>query len=149
MPAAAIAALSLAAFGSGVSLRVNDALLPRLAGEFGVSIGTAGRGVSFFAIAYGASQLLFGPLGDRYGKYRVVAWASMACAVATLLCALASDFTLLRWARVAAGATAAAIIPLSMAWIGDVIDYEQRQPVLARFLMGQIVGLAGGVWLGG
>jgi predicted MFS family arabinose efflux permease len=56
---------------------------------------------------------------------------------------------LLRWARVAAGATAAAIIPLSMAWIGDVIDYEHRQPVLARFLIGQIVGLSAGVWLGG
>ena len=36
-----------------------------------------------------------------------------------------------------------------MAWIGDVVDYEQRQPVLARFLIGQIVGLSAGVTLGG
>ena len=36
-----------------------------------------------------------------------------------------------------------------MAWIGDVVPYEQRQPVLARFLIGQIVGLSSGVWLGG
>jgi predicted MFS family arabinose efflux permease len=48
-----------------------------------------------------------------------------------------------------AGATAAAIIPLAMAWIGDVVPYAQRQPVLARFLIGQIVGLSSGVWLGG
>jgi predicted MFS family arabinose efflux permease len=52
-------------------------------------------------------------------------------------------------ARLMAGATCAAIIPLSMAWIGDVIPYRQRQPVLARFLIGQILGLSTGVLLGG
>jgi len=132
-----------------VSLRVNDALLPRLVGEFSVSLGTAAHVISFFSIAYGLAQLLFGPLGDRFGKYRVIAWATLACAAATLLCALAWNFPALLASRVLSGATAAAIIPLSMAWIGDVIDYEHRQPVLARFLIGQIVGLAAGVWFGG
>jgi predicted MFS family arabinose efflux permease len=36
-----------------------------------------------------------------------------------------------------------------MAWIGDVVPYEQRQPVLARFLIGQILGLSTGVFVGG
>ena len=44
------------------------------------------------------------------------------------------------------GATAAAVIPLSMAWIGDNVPYERRQPVLARFLIGQITGFSLGVW---
>ncbi|HKX41521.1 MAG TPA: MFS transporter, partial [Burkholderiaceae bacterium] len=149
IPTGAIACLSLAAFGSGVSLRVNDALLPRLSTEFSVSLSTAAHVISFFSIAYGLAQLLFGPLGDRFGKYRVIACASLACAAATLLCGLAWSFTTLLAARVLAGATAAAIIPLSMAWIGDVVAYDERQPVLARFLIGQIVGLAGGVWFGG
>jgi predicted MFS family arabinose efflux permease len=149
LPRGAVACLSLAAFGSGMSLRVNDAMLPQLAREFGVSLGQASQVISLFAVAYGVSQLLFGPLGDRFGKYRVIAWATGACAVAALACALAPDFAALRVARVLAGATAAAIIPLAMAWIGDVVSYEQRQPVLARFLIGQIVGLSSGVWLGG
>jgi hypothetical protein len=34
-------------------------------------------------------------------------------------------------------------------WIGDVVPYEHRQAVLARFLIGQIIGLTAGVWLGG
>src|SRR5205823_2893267 len=59
------------------------------------------------------------------------------------------DFPLLIAARLFAGATAAAVIPLSMAFIGDVVPYDQRQPVLARFLIGQILGLSTGVWLGG
>ncbi len=149
MPRSAVGCLALAAFASGLSLRVNDALLPRLAGEFAVSLGQASQVIGAFAIAYGIAQLLFGPLGDRYGKYRVIAWACAACAVTALLCAAAPGFDGLLLARALAGATAAAVIPLAMAWIGDVVPYEQRQPVLARFLIGQIVGLSGGVWLGG
>jgi predicted MFS family arabinose efflux permease len=149
LPRRAIACLSLAAFGSGIALRINDALLPRLAAEFGIGLGQAAQVISWFAIAYGLAQLVFGPLGDRHGKYRVIAWATAACAFSSALCALAPGFEGLRAARVLAGATAAAIIPLSMAWIGDVVDYEHRQPVLARFLIGQIVGLTVGVWFGG
>jgi predicted MFS family arabinose efflux permease len=149
LPRGAIACLALTALGSGLSLRVNDALLPHLAQEFGVSLGSASQVISLFAIAYGFAQLFFGPVGDRFGKYRVVGWAAAACSLAALACAVAPGFNALRAARMLAGATAAAIIPLSMAWIGDVIPYERRQPVLARFLIGQILGLSAGVWIGG
>jgi predicted MFS family arabinose efflux permease len=149
IPAIAVPLLSLAAFGSGISLRVTDPLLPQLALQFNVSLGDASLVITAFSIAYGLSQLLFGPLGDRYGKYFIVACASLACALTATSCAVASGFTALLVARLMAGATAAAIIPLSMAWIGDVIAYDQRQPVLARFLIGQILGLSAGVLAGG
>jgi len=149
MPRGAVVCLSAAAFGSAMSLRISDALLPRLAAEFSVSLGTASQVISVFAISYGLAQLLFGPLGDRFGKYRVVAWACAACALTASLCGVAGNFDLLRLARALAGATAAAIVPLAMAWIGDVVPYEERQPVLARFLIGQIAGISSGVWVGG
>ena len=149
IPRSAVVALSFAAFASGISLRVTDALLPRLAQEFNVPIGTAASVITVFAVAYGLSQLLFGPMGDRFGKYLVIGWACVACSLSALSCALAPNFIGLLLARTAAGATAAAIIPLSMAWIGDVIEYDQRQPVLARFLIGQIMGLSAGVMVGG
>ena len=149
VPVLAIAGLALAAMASGISLRVTDALLPRLATEFSISVGQASQVITAFAVAYGLSQLFFGPLGDRYGKYRVIAWACLASCFTSLLCALAPTHTALMGARLVAGATAAAIIPLSMAWLGDAVPYERRQPVLARFLIGQITGFAVGVWLGG
>jgi predicted MFS family arabinose efflux permease len=149
IPGSAVLLLSLAAFASGISLRVTDALLPRLANEFNVSLGAASYVITVFAVAYGVSQLFFGPLGDRFGKYLVVAWACAACAVTATLCALAPNFPLLLVARLLAGGTAAAIIPLSMAWIGDVVPYGERQPVLAHFLIGQILGLSTGVLVGG
>lgn len=149
IPVLAIVGLALAALASGISLRVADALLPRLAHDFSISLGEASGVITAFAVAYGLAQLIFGPLGDRYGKYRVIAWACVASVCTSLLCALAPTPTALLGARLAAGATAAAVIPLSMAWIGDVVPYERRQPVLARFLIGQILGFALGVWAGG
>ena len=149
VPVLAIAALALAAMASGISLRLADPLLPRLSQEFGISLGEASQVITAFAVAYGLAQLGFGPLGDRFGKYRVIAWACAASAITSLACALAPGHHALLAARLAAGASAAAVIPLAMAWIGDVVPYERRQPVLARFLIGQIAGFAIGVWIGG
>lgn len=149
LPRGAVTALSIAAFASGISLRVTDAMLPRLAGDFALSLGDAALVITVFSVAYGFAQLLFGPMGDRFGKYRVIALGCVACAFTTASCALAPSFALLLLARALAGATAASIIPLAMAWIGDVIPYERRQPVLARFLIGQILGISAGVLLGG
>ncbi len=141
--------LSVAAFASAALLRVTDALLPRLSVEFGVGIATAAWVITGYSVAYGAAQLLFGPLGDRFGKLRVIALASGAAGLATLACYFARGFDGLVAARVVAGAFCACIIPMSMAWIGDVVPYENRQPVLARFILGQISGFAVGAAVGG
>jgi len=148
-PTLAIVALSVAAFGAAASTRVTDPMLPVLARDFGVGIAAAANAVTVFTCAYGVLQLAYGPVADRVGKYRVIAWACAASAVTALACALAPNFALLVVARFLAGATAGAIIPLSMAWIGDSVPYEQRQPVLARFLMGQMFGFSAGSLMGG
>ena len=148
-PTRAIVALSFGACGSAAALRVCDPLLPRLTVEYGVGLGTAAETVTAFAIAYGVLQLAYGPIGDRYGKYRVVTLACAASALTSLACALAPTFGALVVARLFAGATAGALIPLSLAWIGDTVAYERRQPVLARFLLGQMFGIAFGQLIGG
>lgn len=141
--------LSLAAFASAASLRATDALLPRLAADFHVGIAAAASVITSFSVAYGMMQLPFGPLGDRFGKLRVIAVAAGGAALASMACYFVIDLEALLVARALAGGFCACIIPLSMAWIGDVIAYEGRQPVLARFLLGQILGVAAGSALGG
>jgi len=41
------------------------------------------------------------------------------------------------------------VIPVSMAWIGDAVPYEQRQAMLARLLTGVLAGMMGGQLAGG
>ena len=109
IPAAAILMLSLATFASATSTRICDSMLPHLTREFGVSLGAASDVVMIFTLAYGLSQLFFGPLGDRYGKYFVVACACAACTITTAFCAAAPSFDLLLLGRFLAGATVGAI----------------------------------------
>ena len=145
----AIVLLALASFASAASLRVTDAMLPRLTAEFHVGLDHASSVVTGFAVAYGLMQILFGPLGDRFGKLRVIGWACGIAAIATLGCLFARGLEGLLAGRILAGAFCAGIIPLSLAWIGDVVPYKDRQPVIARFLLGQISGLALGAAVGG
>jgi predicted MFS family arabinose efflux permease len=149
LPLRPIVALSIGACGSAAALRVCDPLLPYLAARYDAGLGAAAQTVTGFAVAYGVLQLAYGPIGDRYGKYRVVMFATIASALTSIACALASSLPALVLARIAAGATAGALIPLSLAWIGDVVPYDRRQPVLARFLIGQMLGVALGQVLGG
>ncbi len=141
--------ISLAAFSSMASMRVCDPMLVSLTAEFQVSVGEASRVISAFAVAYGCLQLFYGPLGDRIGKLRVINAAVLACAVFSAVTALASDFNLLVLARAAMGASAAGIIPLSMAWLGDQVSYERRQETLAKLMSASVTGMMAGQWFGG
>jgi predicted MFS family arabinose efflux permease len=76
-----LALLSLAALVSMASMRVCDPLLPMFANDFGVFTGSAAQTISAFAIVYGLMQLFYGPLGDRYGKTRVITCAVTCCAL--------------------------------------------------------------------
>jgi predicted MFS family arabinose efflux permease len=142
MPGRAVLLLSLAAFASAAALRAADPLLPLIAGSFDTTPGNAAAVITGFALAYGLLQLVTGPIADRIGKYRMVCWVTAISAAGNLLCALAPSLPLLTAARFATGATVGAIVPLAMAWIGDAVPYEKRQPVLARFLIGHMLGLA-------
>ena len=144
-----LALLSAAAFASMTSMRVCDPLLPALARDFATTTGGAAQAISAFAIAYGLLQLLYGPLADRYGKFRVVSLAVLGCAACNAAAAVAPTLGALVAARAATGATAAAIIPLTMAWIGDAVPYERRQEVLARLLGATVIGMIAGQWAGG
>jgi predicted MFS family arabinose efflux permease len=73
----------------------------------------------------------------------------LASSILVMVCGLANSLTELTVARLLAGACAGWVIPLSMAYIGDVISYERRQPVLGRYLTGQITGQLFGQAAGG
>ena len=141
--------ISLAAFSSMAAMRVCDPMLVALSTEFQVTVGEASRVVSVFAVAYGCLQLFYGPLGDRLGKLRVINAAALACAVFSAITAMASDFHLLVLARALMGASAAGIIPLCMAWLGDQVGYERRQETLARLMSATVTGMMAGQWFGG
>jgi predicted MFS family arabinose efflux permease len=149
VPRRTILLLSAAAFASSVNIRVCDPLLPQVAHAFSTTPGAASAIVTAFAIAYGLLQLAFGPIGDRWGKYRIAALGSLATGAFTAAGSLAPALDSLTMARFFAGGAAAAIIPLAFAWIGDAFPFHLRQAVLARFLSAQFTGIVLGQAAGG
>jgi predicted MFS family arabinose efflux permease len=141
--------LALAGFFGGAALRICDSLLPRIAHDFGRTPGAAGMVIITFTVAYGFMQLLFGPLGDRYGKARMICIALFGCIVGSAASALSPTFEILVINRVLWGMTAAGIIPMSMAWVGDAVPYDRRQATLARLLFGMLTGIMAGQLTGG
>ena len=141
--------LSLACFASMSAQRICDAMLPELSRVFSVGLAQAAQVVSVFAIAYGAAQLFYGPLGDRLGKFRVITFATLGCSIGSALAVAAGTLDILVLARLLMALGAAALIPLSMAWVGDAVPSDQLQEMLTRTGLGSTLGIVGGQLVGG
>jgi YNFM family putative membrane transporter len=144
-----IALLAAAGFASQAQVRVTDSLLPQIATDFHTTIGAAAIVVTAYALTHGSIQFLAGPIADRFGKFRTVAIASLLAAVLVAVCGAASSIPQLALARLATGAVAGWVIPISMAYIGDVTPHDRTQPILARYASGYILGQLFGQAAGG
>lgn len=129
--------------------RICDPMLPELSKVFNAPMSAVAQVVSMFAIGYGVMQLFYGPVGDRWGKYRVVILATLGCGIGCIFSALSSGLEQLVLARIATAVFSAAIIPMSLAWVGDAVDYYRRQETLARVGLGTMLGITSGQFFGG
>jgi predicted MFS family arabinose efflux permease len=141
--------LAIAAFSSQAMVRVTDSLLPQIATDLNATVGATSIVVTMYMVSHGLVQLIIGPVGDRFGKLRSITAACAMASVLVMLCGFADSLSFLAMARLGSGLAAGWIIPLSMAYIGDVIPYERRQQVLGTYLSGQILGQLFGQAAGG
>jgi YNFM family putative membrane transporter len=149
VPWRALFVLGAASFASSAALRFCDPLLPKLALAFNTTPGSAAIVVTAYAVAYGGFQLITGPLGDRFGKVRVIAFGALLCGLFTSASAFAASLEQLALLRFLAGLTGAAIIPNCLAFIGDTVPMPQRHAVLARYMIFMSTGTVSGQAIGG
>jgi YNFM family putative membrane transporter len=145
----AITLLAVAAFAAQAMVRVTDSLLPQIAADLHTTVGAASIVVTVYLLAHGSVQLVIGPFGDRLGKYLCISIAAAISALMVLACGLAPTLPLLVAARLGSGLATGWMVPLALAFIGDVIPYERRQQVIGTFLSGQILGQMFGQAAGG
>jgi predicted MFS family arabinose efflux permease len=148
-PTRAIVLLAMAAFAAQAMVRSTDSLLPQIAADLNVTVGATSIIITAYLLAHGSVQLIIGPIGDRFGKYRCVCISAAFSTLMVIACGLATSLPMLVTARLACGLATGWIIPFAMAFIGDVIPYERRQQVLGTFLSGQILGQMFGQAAGG
>jgi predicted MFS family arabinose efflux permease len=127
-------ALGVSTFMVSLDARIVAPLLPSIAQELGCSVAVASHTVSFYLLPYGLCQLAYGPLADRFGKLRVACCAMLAFSLGTAACGAFGGLAALLTLRALTGAAAAALIPLTIAYIGDTVPYSKRQATLGLLM---------------
>lgn len=109
--------------------------LPAIGGEFGVPQSSVQWSLSSFLAGFAVGQLLWGPLGDRWGR-RGPIFAGIALYVAASIgCALAEDAALLAAWRFAQAIGACAAPVLARAMVRDLYGKEQAARMLSLLML--------------
>jgi DHA1 family bicyclomycin/chloramphenicol resistance-like MFS transporter len=100
-----------------------DAMVPALP-AIGEALGAATDNqrqlvISIYMLGFGTTQLIYGPLADRYGRRPVLIVSLILYIVWAIACGLAASFTLLLVSRLAQGAAAASTRVLVVSIIRD------------------------------
>ncbi|GAB4179356.1 MAG: Bcr/CflA family multidrug efflux MFS transporter [Rhodocyclaceae bacterium] len=108
------------------------ASLPHLAAYFHASTAAAQLTLSGFVIAFGAAQLVVGPLSDRYGRRPVLLAGFGVYLAATVACAFAPTMALLIAGRFVQALGACSAVLIARALVRDIYPPAEGARVLAQ-----------------
>jgi predicted MFS family arabinose efflux permease len=141
--------IALATFAASLSARALDPVLPHVASDFSVSIARAAGFASVFAFTFAIIQPVLGAAADLFGKARLVIVCLVLLAIANILGALSSSFSVLFATRILAGIGAGGVFPISLGLTSDLVGPEKRQVAIGRTLTGSMTGNLLGASLSG
>lgn len=123
-------------------------LLPTLSEQFVTTV----RHVSFiepaYLLGYGLFTLVYAPLSDRIGRFRIVTFCLVLFSLFTLSTAFVSGINEMIFLRLLTGIGAAGIAPTTISWISDTFPYEKRGHALGIFFGSMAGGTAFGASTG-
>ena len=104
--------------------------------------------LSVLIMAFGAGQLVWGPVADRIGRQPVLRWGLGLYALASAAATLAPDLSIVLLARIAQGASLSAAVVCGRAMIRDLYQPEEGAKVMTKgmgllgvlALLGPVVG---------
>ncbi|MGO1198388.1 MAG: MFS transporter [Dermabacteraceae bacterium] len=149
-PRATLALASLGFFLITLDVLIVNLALPAI--ESGLGGGTSAQQwiLDGYTLFFAALLLLAGNLSDRFGAKRTFLVGLAAFTLASLLCAVAPSIGMLVAARCVQGATAALMLPASMALVREAFeDPAERSAALGMWAAGGAVASAAGPLLGG
>ncbi|MBY0531159.1 MAG: MFS transporter [Xanthobacteraceae bacterium] len=145
----ALIVVSFIAFSTSLFMRSIDPVVPQISGEFGMPAADVALLATAFALPFAVIQPLLGPVGDFFGKTKLMLAGMTLLVLATLAGAFAQNFTWLLIARLISGVAAGAIFPAGLAFVSDSVAVERRQIALGRYVAAALAGNLTGAWAGG
>jgi DHA1 family bicyclomycin/chloramphenicol resistance-like MFS transporter len=110
--------------------------LPAIKAEFGAELSQVQLTLSALLLAFGTSQLVWGPLSDRFGRRPILLWGIATFTLAGLGCVMASGMhELIVW-RALQGAAMGAVVMCARAIVRDLYTPETGAGVMSKALTG-------------
>ncbi len=125
------------------------AVIPAIQKDLSLSDAEIGLLGSAFMFFYFIVSPLFGWMGDRYNRFRLMSFGVGLWSLATAFSGLASNYINLLLARMGVGVGEASYVAVSPALMGDLFPKEKRGRIFSIFFMAIPVGSALGYLLGG
>lgn len=139
-----LAIFALCSFAASTSRTSVDPMIALIAGDFAVPVATAALISSAYALPFALFQPILGPIGDIWGKSRLLRASLWLMTFAMLASAFAPSLGVLLVLRFLGGIGGGGTTPSGMALIGDRYQGNDKQIALGRFvgagLAGQIFG---------
>ena len=147
-PLAPLLWLALGTFAIGTEGFMIAPLLPNLAADLSVGIGTAGQLVSVFALTYAVSSPILTALTGGIQRRRLLIGAMAAFALANVVACTAPSYWALMGARVLLAIAAGLYVPSAIALASVLLEPERRGTALSIVSGGTSIAIALGVPLG-
>jgi MFS family permease len=125
------------------------AVLPRMQSDLSLSNSQAGLLATAFLVTYFLTSPVFGALGDRLSRTRLMSVGVVAWSVATAATGFMRNFAQLLTTRSCVGVGEAAYATISPALLTDYFPKQQRGRAFSIFYVAIPVGAAAGYLLGG
>ena len=123
--------------------------LPAIKSEFGAALSQVQLTLSAMLLAFGISQLFWGPLSDRFGRRPVLLWGIATFTLAGVGCVVSSTMQELIVWRALQGAAMGAVVMCARAIVRDLYTPETGAGVMSKALTGLGLLACGSAPLGG
>ena len=134
----------------GLDRTVVNLAVPKIIGDFGISVTTAAWIATAYIISNAVFVPVFGKLGDLFGNRQIYVWSFIGFIVVSVLTGLSWDFSSLVFFRTLQGFVGAAIYPTAMSLIAkSFVNREARAQALGIWSSSFAVSAVIGPLLGG
>ncbi|GHG07292.1 MFS transporter [Streptomyces filamentosus] len=148
----ALLALAIGAFGIGTTEFVIMGVLPQVAGDFGVTIPTAGWLVSGYALGVVVGAPLLTVLGTRVSRKKMLMFLMGLFIAGNALSAVAPGFGVMLAGRIVASLAHGAFFGIGSVVAADLVAPQKKASAISLMFMGltvaNIVGVPGGTYIG-
>jgi DHA1 family bicyclomycin/chloramphenicol resistance-like MFS transporter len=110
--------------------------LPAIRASLNASMGEIQLTLTALLLAFGISQLVWGPLSDRYGRRPILLWGMGAYVIASVACVAAPGIGWLIAARAVQGIAMGAAVMAARAIVRDLYQPHEGAQVMSQALSG-------------